>query len=86
MSDALHTFDQVELHKMSNGAAEVLAQMAGTECAKVAVAMLSTLIESYKADLVDVKPENLVRTQACVKQLTELRKVFRGQLTSSPKI
>lgn len=58
--------------------AVVVAQYRETDPIKAVDRMLTELSNIYKNQLADVKPEELVRTQACLKQTLAIRAVFRG--------
>ena len=50
------------------------------------LALLDVLIESYKFDLMHVKPEGLERLQAAIQQCQSLRDMVAGDSSDIPKI
>lgn len=59
--------------------AVVVAEYRDTDPIKAVDRMLLELSNIYKNQLADVKPEDLVRMQACLKQTLAIRAVMRGE-------
>lgn len=60
-------------------AASAVAEFRNTDPLKFVDQMLTQLAEVYKAQLADVSVDELVRTQAHLKQTLAIRAVIRGQ-------
>ncbi|CDS48920.1 hypothetical protein [Polaromonas sp. CG9_12] len=67
-------------------ACTVVRAFAASDCARAAVAMLDALIEGYKLDLMQVRPEKLDRLQAAIQQAAAIRAVLADETLDPPKI
>lgn len=73
-------------HKALVQLTESVGAYAGSDCARMVVDLLDVLIASYCLDLMEVKPEGLIRVQSAVKQASALRDVLSGASRGIPKI
>lgn len=67
-------------------ATSVVRAYAGSEASKAMLVLLDALIDSYKLDLMHVKPDGLDRLQAAIGQAAAIRAVVADDTTDSPKI
>ena len=59
-------------------AAVMVAEYKNSDAIKAMDAMLTSLADVYKCQLVDVSAEELVRLQSCLRQTIAIRSVIRG--------
>jgi hypothetical protein len=64
----------------------ILRSYSQSECSKTLLKILDMLIESYKMDLIHVKPEGLVSVQSAIAQTIAIRNVVADESKDSPKI
>ena len=77
---------QIASMRVLASSTEVVTMFAESDCAKVIVFMLDNLIDNYKLDLMNVKPEGLERLQASIQQSMAIRDVVANETRSIPKI
>lgn len=63
-----------------------LRAYAGSDVSRAACELLDRLEASYLNDLVAVRPDGLVRLQACIRQVRALRATLDGSSTELPKV
>ena len=73
------------MQKMAS-ASNLVREYAGSDSASAMLALLDALIDSYKLDLMHVKPDGLERLQAAINQCQALRNVAANQTNDIPKI
>lgn len=77
---------QLTALKQMASAAIVVHAYAGSDSSKSMLAMLDALIESYKLDLMHVRPDGLDRLQAAIQQTAAIRAVVAGDSADIPRI
>jgi hypothetical protein len=73
-------------HKNLVEASATMRAYAGSAASAQAIEMLDALSASYCLDLIHVKPEDLIRTQSALQQVSALRAVFADDGVDIPKI
>ena len=69
-----------------DSAATAVRACSGSDANRAACTMLDALIESYTFDLMQVKPDALVRLQAAILQSQAIRRVLADESADSPRI
>lgn len=72
--------------KQMASAATVVRAYAASESSKALLAMLDALADSYKLDLMHVRPDGLDRLQAAILQTMAIRNVVADDTQDIPKI
>ena len=78
--------EQLAVQKDMNSAASVVRAYAGSDASSAVLAMLDALMDSYKLDLMHVRPDGLERLQAAIQQSAAIRAVVANDTLDSPKI
>lgn len=78
--------DSLTVMKQMASATSVVRAYAGSDASKAMLVLLDALIDSYKLDLMHVKPDGLERLQAAIQQAAAIRAVVADDTTDIPKI
>lgn len=78
--------DSLTAIKQMSSATTVVRAYAGSDASNALLAMLDALIDSYKLDLMHVKPDGLDRLQAAIQQTVAIRAVVADDTADPPKI